>query len=427
MSWTRRKFIISTLGAAASLGAMGAFDAPGTLAVKPLRPPGKPPPKTTTTQAATTTNPATTVPNSTTIPATTTTVPSNTTSTVPNSRTPEQYGAVGNGIADDTVAVQAALNAGGTIRLTGIYRHTAVLVASVNGTTILGPGTLKATNPGQSALKITGANVTVDGLNLWMQVASPRLSSDQSAKLWLSNCTGAIIRNVHIDGSGSAGIFIKGASNYLLEDCTVANTLADGIHNTGGSHDGEITRCSCSNVGDDGFAVVSYVPDGAQCYNITFNSPRFYGQPWGRGFSVVGGHDVTFNDIYGENSAGAMLYFAAEAEWNTYAAQRVTVNGGTIVRANQNSTIDHGAVMIYVSQAGLINADITIVDLHITDTRSSASRQVSIIGPANSTLRTTLANFTIVGGPSTLLYAQSPYNSSGWTFNGAPVAAHTGW
>jgi hypothetical protein len=344
--------------------------------------------------------------------------------------TPESFGAIGDGIADDTAAVQAALNAGGTLSLAGTYRHTAVLVANVAGATILGPGTLKATVPLRSALKIAASNVTIDGVNLTMQVASARLDAPWSSRLWLAGCSGTIVRGVTIDGSGSAAMFMQGASNYLITDCSVANSLSDSIHNTAGSHDGIIRRCTVANGGDDGFAVVSYQSDGVQCYNISFESPRFYGNTWGRGFSVVGGHDITFTDIYGQDSDSAMLYFSGEGSpyW-TYPTTRVTVNGGTCLRANKNATVDHGAVVLTVYN-NLVDSDIKIADLHITDTRATASRQVALLAAAPAAItRVTMSNFKITNGPSKTLFADptTQFNTDGWVFNNTPLEPHIGW
>ena len=210
----------------------------------------------------------------------------------------------------------------------------------MDGSHLTGPGVLLATSEAQSALRINGDNVTVDGgVILKMSSTTKRWSTPASTKLYLAGCSGARISNVLVDGSGSAGVFIQGASNYVLDTVSVRNTRADGIHNTAGSHDGLIRRCTVANVGDDGFAVVSYLSDGKQCGNISFESPQFFGNTWGRGFSVVGGHDVVFADIYGQDSDAAMLYFSAEGDpWYTYPSTNVTVSGGTILRAKGTQT-----------------------------------------------------------------------------------------
>src|SRR5688572_21218765 len=83
-----------------------------------------------------------------------------------------------------------------------------------------------------------------------------------------------IIAN-YVYGSKAAGIFIEKTSSYrgpfILQYTiahlfnavvynTVRDTLADGIHNTWGSNNGYVGLNHVINVGDDGIAVVSYIP-----------------------------------------------------------------------------------------------------------------------------------------------------------------------
>lgn len=56
--------------------------------------------------------------------------------------TPEMYGAVGDGVADDTTALQTALNQGGTVLLNGVYRCTKRINITKSYTTIDGYGTI---------------------------------------------------------------------------------------------------------------------------------------------------------------------------------------------------------------------------------------------------------------------------------------------
>lgn len=396
------------------------------------KPPAKPhPPKphpTTTTSVSSTSTTSTTVPAT----SSTTSTSTSTTSTVPPSTvTPKNFGAVGDGVADDTAALQRAFDSGQPISLGGFtFRHTAVVIMRNAGGRLTGPGTLLATVPSQEALRITAANVTVDGVILKANVIA-RLAAPQESRLWLDHCVGTTISNVTVQGSASAGCFVYGASNYLFDKVTVNNSLSDAFHNTMGSHDGVIRDCVVNNSGDDGFAVVSYVPDGSECYNIRFENPKFYGQTWGRGFSVVGGHDITFTNIYGQDSAGAMMYFACEGNpYYTYPARNVTVEGGTILRANQNASIGHGAVVLTCYNGSFNEDAISINNVTITDTRAGAPRQVGLLATAPATItHVTLTNIHIVNGPTNILQADAAvtYNSSGWTFNGNAVAPHTGW
>ncbi len=339
------------------------------------------------------------------------------------------FGALGDGKADDTLALQRAfdsLKPGDTLVIEAgkTYRHSEVLTLRNAGAHLRGPGTLLATDEAKSALTIEADDVIIDGgLELKIGETTRRWDAPAQNKLNLMNCKGTVVRGVSIDGAAAAGLFVFGASNYLIEDVTVENTRADGIHNTHGAHHGTIRRAHVRNVGDDGIAVVSYGQDKEWCHDIEIESPRFYGNLWGRGFTVVGGEDITWRDIYAENSNAAALYIATEGEpWNTHATRRVKVLGGELKNSNLSATVDHGALLIYNARAGYSIENVTIENLKITNTNPKASRQVGIlVGKSGGVRDIQLKNFTIVGGPQNLFVSDASkanYATSDWTFNG---------
>jgi hypothetical protein len=353
-----------------------------------------------------------------------------------SSLTPEAFGAVGDGVADDTSALQKAcdsLSPGHTLVIAAgkVYRHRKVISLDVAGSHVTGPGSLLASAEQSSSLRINANDVTLDGgLVLQMGRTTARWTTPATARLNLTRVSGAVIRNVVVDGSASAGVLVEGASAFLIEDVIVRNSRADGIHNTGGAHHGVIRRCAVTNSGDDGFAVVSYQGDRSPCHHISFHDLRFDGNSWGRGFAVVGGHDIAFANIYGQHSDAAMMYISQEAApWFTYPVSNISVSSATMVGSNANRSIDHGAVLVYVME-NQPNDTISLSDITILETRADASRQVGLLAPSPSALtRVTLSDFTLSNGPSRLLEARWPshYNADRWKFNDNPVAPHEGW
>lgn len=338
------------------------------------------------------------------------------------------FGAVGDGVTDDTTAIQSALNSlnpTDTLVFNSgkTFRHTNVLTISKDSSHLSGPGTLLATNESLSALYVKANNVTIDGnLIVKMGTTTKRWDAYEQMKIRVGINTGTIIKNITIDGSASAGIMFSGSSNYLLQDVTVQNTRSDAIHNTNGSYNGNIIRPIVRNPGDDGVAVVSYGGESI-CHDITIQSPKFYGQTWGRAFTVVGGNNITYNDIYAENSNAAAVYVATEGDpYYTHPSTNIKFIGGEVVNSNTNSSVDHGAVLLYNARPGYIDSGIIIDGLTITNTRSSASRQVGIIGGGSGGItQVQIKNITITGGPSSLFYSDQPggnYTLSNWTHNG---------
>lgn len=353
-------------------------------------------------------------------------------------------------MADDTAALQHALDSLGTgetlhIPAGAVFRHTGVVTVRRSGVSLVGNGVVRATNEAQSAVLIKADNVIVDGLTFQMASTTKRWVAYEQMKLRIGSVSGVTIRNVMIDGSAAAGLYVGGASNFTIQDVTVKNTRADAIHMTEASHDGQVIRPFVKNPGDDGVAVVSYLNDGGPCRNITVVDPRLQGQKWGRAFTVVGGTNITYRNVYADGSAGAGLYVAAEQEFNTFGVSGVLIDGGTLLNSNQQAAVTatqrpspdqprivHGAVMLYNSQSGQSISDITIRDLTIRDTDPDGYDHVQILSYNNEKQsRIWLHNVNISGGSvypiKTLGIPASSTRRTGWSMNGSALADVRGW
>ncbi|NNH23251.1 glycosyl hydrolase family 28-related protein, partial [Pseudokineococcus marinus] len=342
------------------------------------------------------------------------------------------FGAVGDGRTDDTAALQRALDTaapGTTLVLPAgkVFRHTQVLRLRRPDLTLAGTGTLLATDPRRSALLVQGDRTTIRDITLAMPTATERLGTWDDMKLTVLGASDVSVERVRVEGSAAAGIYFWGAKRFSLVDARVSGTRADGIHITGPSSDGEVVRPVVRDSGDDGVAVVSYAQDGQPVRRVAVTSPTVLGTSWGRGVTVVGGEDITYTDIRVERSNAAAVYIAKEPGWRTFAPVRVRVSGGVVVDANQSTTVDHGAVLVW---DGWVDGsrpleDVVVEGLRISGTRSSASRQVGFLRAVGSTARGVHLNgFTVLGGPSTLLVTQAPlgdYEAKGWVRDGNPV------
>lgn len=284
------------------------------------------------------------------------------------------FGALGDGLSDDTPALRRALDAlapGDVLRFApGRYVHSERLAVRTPGVQLVGDGaTLHATNPADQALLLQADGIEVRGFTMtaltdhrrgapWeSRIAAWRDARDRPDAWPLRNIR--IIENrivedgppgsTRANSSSSAAIFVHGVHGFEITGNEVRRSLSDGIHVTGGARDGRIVRNRVRESGDDMIGIVSYLhgrsPVDAPTLARTLDGLRerrlvqrilvadndLAGNYWGRGITVVGGEDVTIerNRIEATHHAAA-VYLAREANYATFGVQRVLVRGNHI-------------------------------------------------------------------------------------------------
>jgi hypothetical protein len=185
-----------------------------------------------------------------------------------------------------------------------------------------------------------------------------RQTNGNTAGVFIYGASNFIVENVTVNTTASVGILCQGGTGVdgspsIITNCNVSNTLADGIHITGQSCYVNETNNTVTNSGDDMFAVVSYTRDGGMCHDILISNNSGSGQSApGRGISVVGGYNVTImnNNLQKTNSAG--IYLASELTRNSngtllykeYGDNNITVENNVL---NQSAlTAGQGAIQI---------------------------------------------------------------------------------
>ncbi|MBB2774105.1 UNVERIFIED_ORG: polygalacturonase [Mycolicibacterium obuense] len=381
-----------------------------------------------TTTAANTSARHTTASSSTATPATTVDV--------------RDYGAVGDGVTDDSAAIkaaEAALASGQRLYFPeGSYRFAqqnpnggaAVLLKGLSDVTVeFAPGArllmdnLDAAGHGTShGIRVEGAasNVTILNATIeWRTRPSARSFGDGFSILgWASNTppppgwtgsTGTVsnvsLVNATVINAPQTGAIFMGASDVTVTNFTAIGTLADGLH-FNANRRVTVHGLLAQNTGDDGLAFVTYYdPTLPWTYGPgdgPFNQPGL--GEWNNGGSVAtnitvtggaasgvrvqGGYDITITDVTVTGKEFGLQVNSAKAtgpgDWTSLASRDIAVSDVTISDTVTGivlatNNIDGTEASMWWDFSGLTISDVTI--------HNSRNWSLAVETPASTTSR----------------------------------------
>lgn len=213
------------------------------------------------------------------------------------------------------------------------YRHDGPL--SLDSVSFDGRGcTFTPLSDGPQVLRCVGEGFRIANVCL-LGAATTRSPDNWYNGIWIGDegghpATNFVIEDVTVDrvgpgrGVATAGFMFNNAYRGRIVRPVVRHSLADGIHCTNGSSDLLFDHPMSESTGDDGFAVVSYRRHGQICRNIRVLD-GISRDSAARGFSVVGGIDITYERPVAERASAAGVYLFGEVSYDTYGIARATV------------------------------------------------------------------------------------------------------
>jgi hypothetical protein len=272
---------------------------------------------------------------------------------------PMDFGAVGDGKANDLPALDSAVKAlppkggivffpaGKTFRKTDLLEigtpHVKLWSVNRSGGIF---GAVLGVRRRQSILcKADGCGVF--GLALGSD-ASARFDALEDNQISVDHVADAEVVGVEISSSAAAGIFLYGAQRTFIEGNWIHHTWADHVHHTDGARTsfcwGNYIFNEPPSKGDDGIACVTYGVASPKCGDMEWWSNVILGSGWGRGYSVIGGDHVSIHDNWAMNVAGAGIIVASESSYDSASSNDVVARKNYLYRSGQ--VIGHPGILV---------------------------------------------------------------------------------
>ncbi len=334
------------------------------------------------------------------------------------------YGATGNGLTDDTTAVQNCINANSNVYLPpGNYLITAPLNLPSNltlrgagmwYTTLVGSPTLYTNSSRRVALNGNGSNIHMSDIAIVGKL-NYRNDSEPNDGLVGSYGAGSTISNLWVEHT-KTGAWIVNSLGLVVNSCRFRDTIADGCNIDVGMESTTVTNCTTRGTGDDCFAMwpATYTPatysPGLNVFTHCTGQVPFLAN----GGAIYGGANnqivnCLFQDI--PYDCGILIS-------TTFNVGSFTFSGTTVAQGcelNRCGGLNMGAGLQIC--LGTYNGGVTGLNLNNLNITNSACDGMSIIGGSGTSGQGTLSsaimsyvnipNYGLGGGSHNGLWARS--------------------
>lgn len=313
----------------------------------------------------TTTTEATSTPTTSTSTTTTTTTTSTPSFQVPANyvvKSAASFGVKCDGVTDDTVALQSALNKIAAFQALQLPAGTCVTSSVVQlynkqDVIVFGAGrdltTIRATDPARSAFVITASSrVGVNGFTVSSPNATARLAAGPARGFYVERSQSVTISGVRVNKVAAAGIVMWRSTDSTISDSRVDGSLADGFHITGASQNIVVKNNVATGNGDDCFASIGY--GTTLNVNISFLNNRCSdNRAAGVSFEGTTGGRAYGNTLTRTGEAGIRI--ASKSSWNTGAVSDIEVTANLLDRVRTRTDLDSTGIFILTSLNSISN------------------------------------------------------------------------
>lgn len=302
------------------------------------------------------------------------------------------YGAKGNGITDDTDAIQKAFDDGKEKGLpvyipAGVYNYSKCL--NIDSITVFGDGpeesVLRAIRYDYESIFLTGTSPKVYSLQVNGKGGESNMRNIDKCGcgFFVNQADGFEIANCYINNPSGIGIQAEFASGGKILYNKIYSTGADGMLICESSSGIEIAYNHTYRCGDDAIAVTSY--GNKLCSDIEIHDNRCEENLYSRNIAVNGTDSVTvYRNYVSEGIAGISV--TSTTQWNSSQNNNVKVYNNIIKNSNAYATNLYGAIHLRNDRGGT-DTDIEIYDNLIYDYHRYG---ISLTG--NSTIEANIYN-----------------------------------
>ena len=254
----------------------------------------------------------------------------------------KDFGAVGDGVTDDTVAIQAALDAHNSVYIpSGNYKITQVLRIQSNGS-FFGDGfssaIYNATDFRSISNELGASNIYIGNLKVYGN-ASPTTVGAGRGGIVIDDASNVVINNVYVTDVNTGGIVIADCTNATLSNFIVENTSEHGVYVSLATNvsiaNGVIVSAGQISTPQQGSGFKVASSNYITATNIIIRNPSEYGLAIDGSVASPSAH-LFFSDIYAESTDGSHygLYVVSTVDDIRFSNCKFVGVSGVLINSN---------------------------------------------------------------------------------------------